>query len=193
MNGTAAAPAGVPQPPQPPPAAPPALNGTAAPSPVSKAPSEAPLPVSKDSKANVVDKPVDEESKKGRFGWFDIEKVSWETFAHVSVVLYYLILERTKRKNTRFCPYCHHSTFLPSIMNDSLKVYLPFIFRYTTEKYTSVRMVERKLLNRFDSTQKSNLLIFKCYFFRFLQVLPPEVNSCTCIRSYYITGKYQLQ
>ena len=25
---------------------------------------------------------------------------------------------------------------------------------------------------------------------RFLQVLPPEVNSCTCIRSYYITGKY---
>jgi len=73
-------------------------------------------------KPNAVDKPVDEESKKGRFGWFDIEKV-----------------------------------------------YLPFIFRYTTEKYTSVRMVERKLLNRF------------------LQVLPPEVNSCTCIRSYYIT------
>jgi hypothetical protein len=124
MNGTAAAPAGAPQPPQPPPAAPPvAVNGSAAaPSPVNKAPSEAALPVSKDSKANVVDKPVDEESKKGRFGWFDIEKV-----------------------------------------------YLPFIFRYTTEKYTSVRMVERKLLNRF------------------LQVLPPEVNSCTCIRSYYIT------
>jgi len=122
MNGTAAAPAGAPQPPQPPPAAPPAVNGSAAPSPVNKASSEAPLPVSKDSKASVVDKPVDEESKKGRFGWFDIEKV-----------------------------------------------YLPFIFRYTTEKYTSVRMVERKLLNRF------------------LQVLPPEVNSCTCIRSYYIT------
>lgn len=73
-------------------------------------------------KPPAVDKPVDEESKKGRFGWFDIEKV-----------------------------------------------FLPFIFRYTTEKYTSVRMVERKLLNRF------------------LQVLPPEVNSCTCIRSYYIT------
>jgi hypothetical protein len=125
MNGTAAAPAGAPQPPQPPPAAPPAVNGSAAPSPVNKASSDAALPVSKDSKANVVDKPVDEESKKGRFGWFDIEKV-----------------------------------------------YLPFIFRYTTEKYTSVRMVERKLLNRF------------------LQVLPPEVNSCTCIRSYYITGKY---
>lgn len=68
------------------------------------------------------DKPVDEESKKGRFGWFDIEKV-----------------------------------------------FLPFIFRFTTEKYTSVRMVERRLLNRY------------------LQVLPPEVNSCTCIRSYYIT------
>ena len=68
------------------------------------------------------DKPVDEESKKGKFGWFDIEKV-----------------------------------------------FLPFIFRYTTEKYTSVRMVERRLLNRY------------------LQVLPPEVNSCTCIRSYYIT------
>jgi len=73
-------------------------------------------------KAAAVDKPVDEESKKGRFGWFDIEKV-----------------------------------------------FLPLIFRYGTEKYTSVRMVERKLLNRF------------------LQVLPPEVNSCTCIRSYYIT------
>jgi len=68
------------------------------------------------------EKPVDEESKKGRFGWFDIEKI-----------------------------------------------FLPFIFRFTTEKYTSVRMVERRLLNRY------------------LQVLPPEVNSCTCIRSYYIT------
>jgi len=123
MNGTAAAPAVAPQPPQPAPAAPPAaVNGSSPAAPVTKAPAEAPLPVSKDSKANVVDKPVDEESKKGRFGWFDIEKV-----------------------------------------------YLPFIFRYTTEKYTSVRMVERKLLNRF------------------LQVLPPEVNSCTCIRSYYIT------
>jgi len=123
MNGTAAAPAVAPQPPQPAQAAPPApVNGSSPAAPVTKAPAEAPLPVSKDSKANVVDKPVDEESKKGRFGWFDIEKV-----------------------------------------------YLPFIFRYTTEKYTSVRMVERKLLNRF------------------LQVLPPEVNSCTCIRSYYIT------
>jgi len=68
------------------------------------------------------DKPVDEESKKGRFSWFEIEKV-----------------------------------------------YLPFIFRYTTEKFTSVRMVERKLLNRY------------------LQVLPQEVNSCTSIRSYYLT------
>jgi hypothetical protein len=74
------------------------------------------------AKAAEPDKPVDEESKKGKFGWFDIEKV-----------------------------------------------FLPFIFRYATEKYTSVRMVERRLLNRY------------------LQVLPPEVNSCTCIRSYYIT------
>ena len=44
-----------------------------------------------------------------------------------------------------------------------------FFFRYTTEKFTSVRMVERKLLNRY------------------LQVLPQEVNSCTSIRSYYLT------
>ena len=64
MSGTA----GAPQLPQPPPAAPVAVNGSAA-------PSEAPLPATQDSKASVVDKPVDEESKKGRFGWFDIEKV----------------------------------------------------------------------------------------------------------------------
>ena len=51
------------------------MNGSSPAAPVTKAPAEAPLPVSKDSKANVVDKPVDEESKKGRFGWFDIEKV----------------------------------------------------------------------------------------------------------------------
>ena len=38
-----------------------------------------------------------------------------------------------------------------------------------TEKYISVRMVERKLLHKF------------------LNVLPTEVNSCHCIRSYYIT------
>jgi len=75
-----------------------------------------------DMKPAAVEKPVDEESKKGRFGWFEIEKN-----------------------------------------------FLPMIFRYGIEKYTSVRMVERKLLNRF------------------LQVLPQEVNSCTCIRSYYIT------
>ena len=66
MNGTA----GAPQLPQPPPAAP--LNGSAAPAPVNRAPSEAPHPA---TQASVVDKPVDEESKKGRFGWFDIEKV----------------------------------------------------------------------------------------------------------------------
>jgi len=65
---------------------------------------------------------IDEESKKGRFGWFDIEKT-----------------------------------------------YLPYIYRYGTEKYTSVRMVERRLLNRY------------------LQVLPQEVNNCTCIRSYYLS------
>jgi len=94
--------------------APAAVNGKAAETPGKTA--------EVNGKAAAVDKPVDEESKKGRFGWFDIEKV-----------------------------------------------FLPLIFRYGTEKYTSVRMVERKLLNRF------------------LQVLPPEVNSCTCIRSYYIT------
>lgn len=50
------------------------------------------------------------------------------------------------------------------------KNFIPFIFRSANvEKYTSVRMVERKLLGRF------------------LSVLPPEVNSCHCIRSYYIT------
>ena len=50
------------------------------------------------------------------------------------------------------------------------KNFIPFIFRSASaEKYTSVRMVERKLLGRF------------------LSVLPPEVNSCHCIRSYYIT------
>ena len=50
------------------------------------------------------------------------------------------------------------------------KNFIPFIFRgANVEKYTSVRMVERKLLGRF------------------LSVLPPEVNSCHCIRSYFIT------
>lgn len=49
------------------------------------------------------------------------------------------------------------------------KNHIPFIFRYSNEKFTSVRMVERKFLSRF------------------LSVLPPEVNSCHCIRSYYIT------
>ncbi|TRY67524.1 hypothetical protein TCAL_04360 [Tigriopus californicus] len=49
------------------------------------------------------------------------------------------------------------------------KNYIPFVYRYKNEKYTSVRMVERRFLSRF------------------LSVLPPEVNSCHCIRSYYIT------
>ena len=88
MNGTAVAPAGAPQPPQPPPAAPLAVNGSAAPAPVNKPPSEAPLPVTKDSKASVVDKPVDEESKKGRFGWFDIEKV--KLFANIDFAKFLL-------------------------------------------------------------------------------------------------------
>jgi len=68
---------------------------------------------------------IDEESKKGRFGWGEFEKNP-----------------------------------------------IPYILRVSgekTEKYTSVRMVERKLLNKF------------------LSVLPTEVNSCHCIRSYYIT------
>merc|ERR1719507_2407892 len=68
---------------------------------------------------------IDEESKKGRFGWGEFEKNP-----------------------------------------------IPYILRVSgekTEKYTSVRMVERKLLNKF------------------LSVLPAEVNSCHCIRSYYIT------
>ncbi len=49
------------------------------------------------------------------------------------------------------------------------KNYIPFIFRGNGDRYASVRMVERKFLGRF------------------LSVLPPEVNSCHCIRSYYIT------
>ena len=50
------------------------------------------------------------------------------------------------------------------------KNFIPFIFRSANaEKYTSVRMVERKLLGRF------------------LSVLPPEVNSCHVISSYFIT------
>merc|ERR1712223_156542 len=72
-----------------------------------------------------VDKALDDESKKGRFGWGEFEKNP-----------------------------------------------IPYILRVAgekTERYTSVRMVERKLLN-------------KC-----LSVLPTEVNSCHCIRSYYIT------
>ena len=73
----------------------------------------------------VVEKPLDEESRKGRFGWAEFDKNP-----------------------------------------------IPYIFRNSGEKserYTSVRMVERKLLNKF------------------LSVLPTEVNSCHCIRSYYIT------
>merc|ERR1719367_1517904 len=72
-----------------------------------------------------IEKAIDEESKKGRFGWAEFEKNL-----------------------------------------------IPYIFRNAgdkPERYTSVRMVERKLLNKF------------------LSVLPAEANSCHCIRSYYIT------
>merc|ERR1719323_2384363 len=72
-----------------------------------------------------VEKALDEESKKGRFGWGEFKRTPCPTF-----------YEWLGKK---------------------------------TEKYTSVRMVERKLLNKF------------------LSVLPTEVNSCHCIRSYYIT------
>ena len=72
-----------------------------------------------------VEKALDEESKKGRFGWAEFEK-----------------------------------NLIPYIYRNSAE---------KPEKYTSVRMVERKLLNKF------------------LSVLPTEVNSCHCIRSYYIT------
>merc|ERR1719216_562261 len=71
------------------------------------------------------EKALDEDSRKGRFGWAEFERNP-----------------------------------------------IPYIFRASgekTEKYISVRMVERKLLNKF------------------LSVLPTEVNSCHCIRSYYIT------
>ena len=70
------------------------------------------------------DKRLDDESRRGRFGWCEFEK--------------------------------NH---------------IPYIYRSGGEKYTSVRMVERKLLNKF------------------LSVLPHELynNSCFCIRSYYIT------
>lgn len=68
------------------------------------------------------EKRIDDESRKGRFGWCEFEKN-----------------------------------------------FIPYIFRNKGEKYTSVRMVERKLLSKF------------------LTVLPTEVNTCHCIRSYYIT------
>jgi len=74
--------------------------------------------------AAVDDKRLDDESRRGRFGWCEFEK--------------------------------NH---------------IPYIFRTGGEKFTSVRMVERKLLNKF------------------LTALPHELynNSCYCIRSYYIT------
>ena len=75
-----------------------------------------------DNGAVAEEKRIDDESRKGRFGWCEFEKN-----------------------------------------------FIPYIFRNKSEKYTSVRMVERKLLSKF------------------LTVLPTEVNTCHCIRSYYIT------
>ena len=77
----------------------------------------------------VEEKRIDDESRRGRFGWCEFEK-----------------------------------NFIPYIFRNSQKT-----LNKDMEKYTSVRMVERKLLNKF------------------LTVLPPEVNTCHCIRSYYIT------
>jgi len=82
-------------------------------------------PTSSGEVKKTIDRPLDDESRKGRFGWGEFEKNP-----------------------------------------------IPYILRVSgekTEKYTSVRMVERKLLNKF------------------LSVLPTEVNSCHYIQSYYIT------
>lgn len=48
------------------------------------------------------------------------------------------------------------------------KCHIPYIYR-SGEKYVAVRMVEVKLLNKY------------------LNYLHPDIYSCTCIRSYYIT------
>ncbi|CAG9133225.1 unnamed protein product [Plutella xylostella] len=48
------------------------------------------------------------------------------------------------------------------------KCHIPYIYR-SAEKYVAVRMVEIKLLNKY------------------LNYLHPDIYSCTCIRSYYIT------
>lgn len=48
------------------------------------------------------------------------------------------------------------------------KCHIPYIYR-SGEKYVAVRMVEIKLLNKY------------------LNYLHPDIYSCTCIRSYYIT------
>ena len=68
------------------------------------------------------EKQIDDESRKGRFGWCEFEK---------NVI--------------------------------------PYFFRNKSEKFTSVRMAERELLNRF------------------LAVLPPEVLACISVLSYYVT------
>lgn len=85
-------------------------------------PSTSGVPITNLTDGQKAEKLIDEDSRKGRFGWSEFEKNP-----------------------------------------------IPYIFRSSGEKHTSVRMVERKLLNKF------------------LSVLPTEVNSCHCIRSYYIT------
>ena len=71
-------------------------------------------------------------------------------------------------------------------------MYLPFIFRYTTEKYTSVRMVERKLLNRFVVVKQYKIVNISSLlgFFKFspqrlilAHVLGPTISQVIYISS----------
>ena len=66
---------------------------------------------------------LDEESSKGRFGWFCMEQ----------------------------------------------NQYVPYIYRHGTDRYVSIRILERKVLNGY------------------LQLLPPDITSCIRIRSFYMT------
>lgn len=75
--------------------------------------------------------PLDEDSRKGRFGWTGIEK-----------------------------------TFIPYIFKTSGSG-----VKKVTEKFISVRMMERKIL------------------YKFLNVLPTEVNNCLSITSYHVTDQ----
>ena len=71
---------------------------------------------------------MDEESQKGRFGWYELERQ-----------------------------------------------HLPYIFRHGQEKFTSVRMVERRLLAKF------------------LQSLPAEVKSCTSTKNMKLAEDLDLE